>query len=69
LAVLALIVFVASAVVMYIALLLISTLVLSGSCGANCYEDVYLDVGFYIVGLVVCLAVTVVVVHVVARRN
>ena len=69
LALLALIVFVVSAVVMYIALLLLSAVVHSDSCGPNCYTDVYLGVGFYLVGLVVCVAVTVVVVRGAARRT
>ena len=69
LALLAVGVFVVSALVMYVALLLISAVVLSGSCGPNCYTDVYLDAGFYLAGLVVCVAVTVVVVRVVGRRT
>ena len=60
-------VFVVSVVVMYVALLLLSGVVLSGSCGPNCYTDVYLDAGYCLVGLAVCVAVTIVVVGVVAQ--
>jgi hypothetical protein len=66
---LALIVFAVSSVLMYVALWLLAAVVLSGSCGPNCHTDVYLGLGFYLVGLLACAAVTVVVVRVVAART
>jgi len=69
LAFLGLVVFVVSAVATHVALLLFAGTVLSGSCGPNCYTDVYLGPEFYLVTLGVAGCVAALVVRRVARRG
>lgn len=62
-------VFAVSAVATHVALLFFAGTVLSGSCGPNCYTDVYLGPEFHLVTLGVAGCVATLVVRRVARRG
>ena len=69
LAALALVVFVASAVMLHIAFRVIAAAAVRDSCGGNCYTDVYLGPDVFIVTLVLAIAIATGVVRYAAGKT